>query len=297
MTESRTAAEFYSVVEKTSRLMGLSSSRDKVWPILTTYEHVMEPAVISFRAQNGPLGGGDLDCRWTMLPKDLDPYAVALSRGLTAATGHPVDTVAAEVHDACPVGGSGFDFGVTGGFKKTWAFLPVPQPAAKLAELPSMPASVADNLGFLERYDLADIVNTVGIDYPKRTVNLYFNPSEPDFFRPENLRTLVKETGLPEPSEPLLRFCEQAFGIYLTLNWDSATIERLTFATVTTDPLGLPLPVDESIESLVNNAPYPAGEYYIYGVAVTPKGESHKIQSYYQWQPRVESMLKAVARG
>lgn len=298
MSEAR-ISEFYSVVAETSRVMGVSSSRDKVWPILAAYEHVMKPAVISFRTQTGPGGADDLDCRWTMLPKDLDPYAVALSNGFATETGHPVDTLSAEIHRAFPVGGYGFDFGVVGGFKKTWTFFPAPepQPAARLAELSSMPRSVAGNLAFFERYGVADIVNTVGIDYPKRTVNLYFNPPSPEFFRPKGLRALLGEAGLPEPGEGLLRFCEQAFGIYTTLNWDSSTIDRITFAVRTTDPLGLRLEVGPGIEKLVKNAPYPAGDQYVYGVSVTPRGEFHKIQSYYQWYARVESMLTAVDAG
>lgn len=298
MSETR-VSEFYSVVEETSRLMGISSSREKVWPILKAYEHVMDPAVISFRTQTGPRGTGDLDCRWTMLPKDVEPYAVALSNGFATATDHPVDKLSAEIHEAFPVGGYGFDFGVVGGFKKTWTFFPAPtpQPAAQLAELPSMPRSVADNLAFFERYGVADIVNTVGIDYAKRTVNLYFNPASPEFFQPEGLRALLSEAGLPEPSEGLLKFCQQAFGIYTTLNWDSSTIDRITFAVRTKDPLGLPLDIDPAIEKLVKNAPYTAGEQYVYGVSVTPKGEFHKIQSYWQWHARVVSMLTATDAG
>lgn len=237
----------------------MAPAREKVWPVLTAYEHVRAPAVISFRTQTGPLGAGDLDCRWTMLPPDLDPYAVALSHGLAAATGHPIEEVSAQLHQAFDVGGYGFGFGVATGFKKTWTFFPppLPQPAARLAELPSMPRGVADNLGFLERHGLADIVNTVGIDYPRRTVNLYFNPPSREFFEPQQLRTLVAEAGLPEPSEPLLRFCRQAFGIYTTMNYDSAAIDRITFAVKTRRPLGLPVPAGAGIATLVKNAPLP----------------------------------------
>ncbi|MDQ0955789.1 hypothetical protein QFZ24_009798 [Streptomyces phaeochromogenes] len=298
MSEAR-ISEFYSVVAETSRVVGVSLARERVWPVLAAYGHVMASAVISFRVQTGPRGADDLDCRWTMLPADLDPYGVAVSEGFARETGHPVDGLSAEIHRAFPVGGYGFDFGVVGGFKKTWTFFPaaVPQPVARLAELSSMPSSVAGNLAFFERYGVADIVNTVGIDYPKRTVNLYFNPPSPGFFRPEGLRAFLGEAGLPEPSEGLLRFCERAFGVYVTLNWDSPTIDRVTFAVKTTDPLGLPVEAGPGIGKLVESAPYPAGDQYVYGVSVTPRGEIHKLQSYYQWHARVESMLRAVDAG
>ncbi|GAA2916861.1 hypothetical protein GCM10020221_11080 [Streptomyces thioluteus] len=297
MSETTGIAEFYSVTEKTAQLMGVPCERDTVWPVLEAYQDVMAlPTVISFRTQTGPRGAGDVDCRWTMLPKEVDPYAIALEKGLAEETDHPVGKLLEEIHQAFPIGGYGFDYGVVGGFKKTWTFFPAPapQPAAKLVELPSMPRSVADNMAFFEKYGLEEIVNTIGIDYAKRTVNLYFNPSEREFFEAEGIRSVLRDAGMPEPSEGLLKFCEQAFGIYLTLSWDSSKIERVTFAVKTTDPLGLPVQVDPVIEKIVKDAPYTAGEQYVYGIAATPKGENHKIQSYYQWHTRVESLLTPV---
>jgi hypothetical protein len=101
---------------------------------------------------------------------------------------------------------------------------------------------------------------------------------------------------LPEPSEEMLRFGEQAFAIYTTLNWDSPKIERITYAVNTPDPMALPVTIDPKIEKLIKDAPYgSAGHRYVYGITVTPKGEYHKIQKYYQWQTRVEKMLSADA--
>ncbi len=52
--------------------------------------------------------------------------------------------------------------------------------------------------------------------------------------------------------------------------------------------------VAPQIVRLVQDAPYSTeGRNFVYGVTVTPKGEYHKIQSYYQWRRPVEKMLVA----
>lgn len=297
MSDSAELTDLYSAIEGTARVMGVASSRSKVEPVLNAYEHVMAPAVISFRAQTGPRGIGDLDCRWTMLPKDLDPYAVALSRDLIEETDHPVGTLPGEIHRKFPVNGYGFDFGVARGFKKTWSFFDAaaPHSVAALGDLPSMPPSVSENLGFFTKHGLADLVNTVGIDYVKRTVNLYFARPSAEAFAPEGIQAILRDAGMPEASEELMEFSAQGFGVYTTMSWDTTKIERVTFAARTTAPLELPVDMDPSLARLVTEAPYDTtGRQFVYGISATPKGEFHKIQSYYQWHDRVVSMLEPV---
>ncbi|MEU6127292.1 hypothetical protein [Streptomyces sp. NPDC047123] len=61
---------------------------------------------------------------------------------------------------------------------------------------------------------------------------------------------------------------------------------------MTTEPLGLPITFAPTFERLIKEAPYDTtGRNYVYGIAATPKGEYHKIASYYQWQQRVEKLL------
>ncbi|GCB50864.1 hypothetical protein SNL152K_8211 [Streptomyces sp. NL15-2K] len=254
--------------------------------------------MISFRVQTSASKAADLDCRFTLLPKDLDPYAVALANGLTAKTDHPVDSLLGEVHRQFPVDCYGIDFGVVGGFKKTWSFFRPDnlQSVSKLVGLPSMPRSASESLGLFSRYGLADKVSVIGYDYAKRSINLYFTGVPADCFERKSIQSILRDTGLPDPSEEMLKFGEQAFAIYVTLGWDSPTIERVTFSVNTPDPMALPVQMDPIIEKLVKDAPYgSAGHRFVYGVTVTPKGEYHKIQKYYQWQTRVEAMLSSDA--
>ena len=297
MSEHTELAGLYSVIEESSRLVGIPCSRETVWPILTAYGDTLAQSVVAFRVATGERNAGDFDCRFTMLPKGMDPYAVALSNSLVAKTDHPVGSLLAELHQALPIESSGIDFGVVGGFKKTWTFFPIDdlQPLSALAELPSLPGSVAANLDFFTRYGLHDRVSLVGIDYPHKTVNLYFGAAPADIFEAEGLTSLLRDAGLPAPSEQLIRFGAQAFGIYATLSWDSPNVERITIAAMTPDPTTLPVHIEPKIANFLKDAPYSTDDrQFVYAVTSAPGGEYHKLQSYYQWKSRVQGPGKVV---
>src|SRR5215470_7429422 len=164
----------YSAIEEAAQLLEIACSRDKVWPILTAYEDALARAVIAFRVSTGARHVGELDWRFTV-PKDVDPYAIALSNGLTAETDHPVAALLPDIQKRCPINSYGIDFGVVDGFKKIYSFFPPNemQGLSTLVGIPSMPRGLAENLSFFARHGLDDDkVNLVAVDYPKRTVNL-----------------------------------------------------------------------------------------------------------------------------
>jgi Aromatic prenyltransferase Orf2 len=281
-------AGLYSAIEESARLVNVSCSREKVWPILTAYGEELANSVIAFRVGTGARHTGELDCRFT-LPKDSDPYGRALSNGFTTETGHPVDALLSDVQERCPVGGYAIDFGVVSGFSKIWAFFPPDdfQQLSKLAEISSMPRGLADNFSFFARHGL-DKVSLVGIDYRYRTVNVYLGDPLAGGYEPEAILSMLRETELPDPSEQLLKLGEKAFGIYATLSWDSSKIERVTFPVMTPDPMTLPVHLEPIIEQFVRNVPCDSVERnFVYAVALTATGEYCKLQSYYRWRPRV----------
>lgn len=296
MSETTELSDLYSVIEESARLVDVTCSRDKVWPIMTAYGDMLAQSVIAFRVATGERNAGDFECRFTMLPEDLDPYAVALSHGLIEETDHPVGSLLGEIHGQFPIGGCGIDFGVVSGFNKTWSFFPTGdvQSLSKLAELPSMPRSLAANLDFFTRHGLVDIVTLVGIDYSHKSVNLYFGRIPDECFEAKGMRSILREIGMPDPSERMLKLGSQGFGIYATLSWDSPKIERITFAAMTSDPMTLPVQIEPKIEQFVKKAPYStADRQFVYGITASPGGEYHKLQSYYQWQPGVQHFLLA----
>ena len=293
MPETVELADLYSTIEESARLLDVACSRERVWPVLAAYGDALAQAVIAFRVATGAGHAGELDCRFT-IPKDVDPYALALSKGLTAPTDHPVGALLSDIQAGFPIDSHGIDFGVVGGFKKTYSFFPADdlQESSRLAGIPSMPRSLAGNVGFFARHGLADIVSLIGIDYPHRTINVYFGGAPTECFEPQTVRSMLREIGLPDPSEQMLRLGREAFGIYVTMGWDSPKIERVCLAVMTPDPTALPTQLEPRIEHFVRNVPYGvADRRFVYAVTSTAGGEYYKLQSYYQWRPQMLDLM------
>lgn len=290
MSGTPEVAELYSAIEESARLLDVACSRDKVWPILTTYGDAFSHAatVVAFRVATGGRHVGELDCRFTTHPNDRDPYAFALSNGLTRQTDHPVGALLLDLQGRCPIDSYGIDFGVVGGFKKIYAFFTPDnlQKLSRIADLPSMPGSLAENGDFFARHGLDDRVGVIGIDYPHRTVNVYFNEVPAECFESKTILSMLREIGLPEPSEQMLRLGQEAFGLYVTLNWDSSKIERICYAVTTADLATLPVRMEPEIEQFVKDVPNGgADRKFVYGVASSPEGEYYKLESHYKWKP------------
>jgi hypothetical protein len=278
--------DLYSVMEKTAGLLDITPSRDKVGPILAMYAEFIPQAVIAFRVATRK--AQELDCRFTAFPHGFNPYARAVSDGLTERTDHPVGSLLAQLDERFPIPCHGVDFGLVGGFTKTWTFFPVDnrQKLSDLADVPAMPGSLAGNREFFARYGLDDKCSMVGIDYPSRTVNVYFVGAPAECREPETIRAMVRDLGLPEPSEKMLTHAQQAMGIYTTLSWDSPDIQRITFAAMVPDIHDLParFDLDPVVEKFAMNAPRTYGTVGkgMYNVASYAGGEYSKLQAYYQ---------------
>lgn len=283
--------DLYSGIEETAGLLDIPCSRGTVWPILTAYEDSLAEAVIAFRVATGSRAAGDLDCRFTV-PRDVDPYALALSNGLSPETDHPAGALLAEVAARFPLASYAVDFGIVRGFKKAWAFFPPDgQPELPaLAGVPSMPRGLAGNIALFARYGLGGKASVVGIDYPHKTMNLYFGDPPAECFEPETVLSMLRDIGLPAPSERMLELSRQAFGIYATVNWDSPKVERICFSVMTTDPASIPVRLEPRIERFVKGAAVEGRTAY--GVALTADGEYFKFQSYHQWRPQIMKLMR-----
>lgn len=290
MSTTTEVAELYATLEESAQQLDVAFSREKVQPLLTAFADAFAHpgAVVAFRVATALRHTGELDCRFRAHPDQRDPYAFAVDKGLTEKPDHPIGTLLSEIHERCFVESHGIDFGVVGGFKKIYgAFTPDDlQEASKLATIASMPPSLAANLDFFARHGLDDRVGVLGIDYQYRTVNVYFNEVPPESFARETILSTLREIGMAEPSEHMLKLGEKAFGLYVTLGWESPRIERICYAAATTDLTTLPVPVEPEIEKFVKTIPY-GGEdrKFVYGVALTPDGEYYKLESHYKWKP------------
>lgn len=296
MSGSSEVAELYSTIEESARLLNVAFTRDNVLPILSAYADAFThpEAVVAFRVSTVLRHVGELDCRFRTHPDTRDPYAVALSNGLTPETDHPVGALLSDVHERFAMDSHGIDFGAVGGFKKVYAaFTPDElQPVSKLADVPSMPRSLAANADFFASHGLDDRIAGVAIDYPSRTVNVYFNEIPAENFEAETILKTLRETGMAVPTEQMLKLGEKAFGLYVTLAWETSKIERICYAATTTDLTSLPVPVEPEIEKFVKNVPYGGDERkFVYGVALAPQGEYYKLESHYKWKPGALSFI------
>jgi 6-linalyl-2-O,3-dimethylflaviolin/7-geranyloxy-5-hydroxy-2-methoxy-3-methylnaphthalene-1,4-dione synthase len=289
MSVNSDAEEICSAVTETAGLLGIACSRDRIWPILSTYAEAFQHAMpLAFRLVTGAHRAGDLDCRFVTYPKDRNPLPLALSRGLVPETSHPVASVLPAVEERFPVEGFGIDFGVVSGFTKIYAgFAPDGlQQLSKLAAVPAMPPGLAGNADFFVRHGLEDKIAFVAVDYPHRTVNVYFNDVPAVCFEAGTVRSMLREIGLPEPSERMLGLGSRAFGLYVTLSWDSPAIQRYCFGVTTSDLSSLPVPVDPQLEKFARIVPYGgADRKFVYGVAATAEGEYYKLETHYKWNP------------
>jgi hypothetical protein len=297
-----TAADLYLAIEESARLLGVPCARDRVWPILNAYADALPQAVIAFRVGTGKRYTGDLDWRFTV-PTDVDPYAIALSSGLTATTDHPVGATLSDIRERCPIGSYGVDFGVVGGFKKIYAFFP-PDDMQRLSTftgMPSMPPGLTEHVDFFARHGLDGAkVNVFGIDYQHRTVNVYFGALPAKVLTPKMIRSMLHELELPEPSARMLKLVRLAFGIYATLGWDSPRVQRYCFAVMAQGAAALPVRIEGKIERFLKSVPYGADDgRFIYYAGVSSTGEENfKLQSYFAWQPKMlDQMLLSDASG
>jgi hypothetical protein len=234
-----------------------------------------------------------------MLPGDVDPYALALSKGLAARTDHPVGSLLAQIAERFPVEAYGIDFGIVGGFQKSWSCFPGDgmQKLSELAEVPSMPRGLADNLGLLARYGLDENVTLIGIDYARRTANVYFGEVD-ECLEPAAVKAMLGDLGMPAPSERMLSFAGRAFGFYFTVSWDSAKIERFCYSALTRDPAALLGPVEPKIAHFLESVPFRADGPNVAYLATSPgEGEYCKVNTYYQWRPRLVKHMHTSMSG
>ncbi|WP_218019244.1 aromatic prenyltransferase [Nocardia niwae] len=287
--------DLYAAIEKSARLLNVPCTREAVRPTFTAYGAMLTRSVISLRVVTDARCSGDLDYRFLTLPNDIDPYDIARSNELLPETDHPVGALLDQVRKRCPIHSYGIDIGVVGGFKKIWPFFPADgmQKVSELAELSSMPPSLADHARMFARHGLEDKVGLLGIDYHDKTMNVYFPGLPAECFEPRAIVSLHRDAGLPDPSDDFLSLTENAFDIYATISWDSPRIERLCFPVITPDPATLPVPIDPRFEKLADKVPFSTTDRrFTYAATSSPDGESYKFSWFYQWQPRILDRMK-----
>jgi len=274
----------YSAVEETARLLGVPCSPDQVSPALNVFGDELPDSHIVFSMAAGERHRGEVDFDFSLPADGADPYATALANGLIEETDHPVGSLLAEVQARCAIASYGVEYGIVGGFKKSYAFFPLDDfpPLAKFAGIPSMPPGLAEHVGTLTRLGLDDKVSAIGVNYAKRTLNVYLAVSA---VQTQTKLSLLRAFGFPEPDASVAAFVARSFSVYPTFNWDSSAVERICFSVKTQDPGELPAPRHPEIEEFASGVPhaYAGGREFVSAVALAPSGEAYyKLAAYYQ---------------
>ncbi|MEV7192586.1 aromatic prenyltransferase [Streptomyces sp. NPDC093510] len=271
----------YLAVEEAAGLVDTACSRERMWPALTAFEDlIVSPVVFN------TVAGGGLSFDFTTPLSAGDPYEHALAHHLVQETHHPVRALFSQVQERLPVHSYGVDYGIGGHFNKTYAFFAMGdlQSLAHLAGIPAMPPGLAAHLDTFTRYGLDAKVSALAVDYARRTWNVYFNALSAQHLERGTVRAMLRDFGLPEPSEQMLDFAGASGALYPTFAWDSPRVERICFSLRTTDPAALAPHIEPRLEKLARNAPYTYdGErVLVYAGALAPGKEYYKLATYHQ---------------
>ncbi|MFH8613392.1 aromatic prenyltransferase [Streptomyces sp. NPDC018029] len=291
--------EVYAAVAAAARLAGVPCTREKVHPVLSAYGEGLERAGVVYSVSTSHSTPTELDYTVTVPAAGEDPYATAVRHGFVTPDGHPVHTLLSHLQSRCEISEYLVDGGVVGGFNKIYAHFPQDvQKISRLAELPGMPPALARCAALLERHGLSDVA-MIGIDYPRRTLNLYFTQLSEECRAPQTILSLHREIGLPAPGQPMLDFARRSFRIYTTLSWDSAGIERICYAPPPArgwDPAALPAEITEQVRGFVDGAPraYEGEPIVIAAVKWAPEGPYLNLGPYYQLSPLMRKVISAV---
>lgn len=285
------AQELYAAVEKAAALVGAPCARDEVWPILSAYREAFTEGAVIFSI--GGREAGELEYTVQVSAQSADPYEHARANGFVRQTDHPVATLLTNIRSRVSVGELFIDSGVVGGFKKIYAqFIQDPQKVADIAALPSAPPALAANADYFARHGLTDIVLT-GIDYQNHTMNLYFQLPAPlaGNLDDKAVRAMLREIGLPEPSDPMVAYARGSYRVYTTVGWDSPQIKRISFAPRPRrgmDLTALPVQLPAHMEQFLRGAPHTYTGELINASAVkwTPTGEHLDLAAYYRATPQ-----------
>ncbi|MDG9720187.1 aromatic prenyltransferase [Streptomyces sp. DH24] len=303
MSQGTEAEKLYAAIEETSRLVGASFSRDQVWPVLDAFrDALLTDGAIIFSAQINAGQVGELEYTVQVSPGAEGPYTRALAGGFLQPTDHPVGSLLTDLQTRVQIDDYFIDCDITNGFKKVYAQFPRSlQKVSQLADIPSMPRSVADNADLFARHGLEEVA-LVGINYQRPSVNLYFQLPAAVAGRldPETIRSLLRDMGLPDPDERMLAYASKAYRVYATLTWDSPEIHRISFAPMPSpglDLTALPARLDPELVEFLKTSPYTyAGERVNASAAKwSSAGEHLDLAVYHQIPPRLLQVFTANA--
>jgi hypothetical protein len=298
MSGSTKVEDISSAIEESARLLGATYSRDKVLPILTAFEEAFADGMVVFNAQTGKRYAGRLDYSFSLPLEMGDPYARARSNGFIAETDHPINSLLAGVQGKCSISNYMVDCEADGGLTKLYVHFPHDmQKVSSIAHIPSMPSAVAENADLFARYGLNN-VPMIGIGYENKTMSVYFQFDADSRPEPKAIGAMLREIGMPEPSERTLEYASKSLRANITMGWDSPEIIRVALAPPPTRGLGpsaVPAPVPPNYARFAANSPrvYEGERVNIFAFKWMRDEEYLEVCSYYQVSAMQQKMFIA----
>lgn len=211
-----------------AELTGVEYSQEAIQRVLRRFEDGFLRRSVQIRTTTHPIGRRELCFRYLDLESGRHPLSIAVDSGELVPTEHPVFGWLRRLEERFPPLGYGADFEVRHGLAKIWTFLAGAHEPRALLELPQMPRAFRSSLALLRELHL-ESVTIVGVDYLRRSINLYFRPSHASHHGPELVTRACARLGFAAPSERAQAHAARTGCIGFTYGWDAAEIERICF--------------------------------------------------------------------
>lgn len=275
--KTRTLETLRQDIETAAQICEVTPLKDQYVPVLSAYERFFTGSAVAMRTTSHPVGKRDLDFRYVDTVREYDPYPLAVQQGFLVPDGHPIYDLLPALNDRLSFCGYGIDVSVTHGLRKIWPFMETRTTIEDVCSIAALPDSVRNAMDYYKKYNLGT-VSLLALDYVSRTVNLYCFAGGRELFTPEKVTGQIADLGFTVPSEEEILTDATAASIYLTFNWDSPDIVRLSY--VLPVPLEhVPLKLAPVLTRFIEEAPtYAEERRYIYNTAYTHGEDYTKME-------------------
>lgn len=246
--------------------------------LLHTIGDLCTDAWLGMRTTGRPAGSRDLNLR-VCYRHPVHPVPRLREAGLLTFDGHPMERLLDEFVDTFPLWW-GIDASVSGAVDKLWLIFDHGIPLADVLALPHLPPAIRAAQDHFDRARM-DRVGLIGLDFGKRTVNVYSPVFEPGTLTRKTVTDIISGLGFSLPAKVELERNTQAFDVYQTFSWDEPGVRRLCFPVRYTAE-EFPTYCHPVLKQFVEQAPFAADRRaFVYYATYGPSGGYFKVQSDY----------------
>ena len=233
--------QFIEAVAVTAEHIGAEYDKDVMRRPLTVLREPFEAGFTAYRTTTAHKR--TINLRYINLLVPFYPFDIALKNGLIKNDGHPsvgiIPTFMNHLGVTPSSGIFGVDVGAATGLEKIWFFFPNSVPLAEFLKIPGLPGGVKAHVDYFKKHQL-DVVKLIGVDFPAKSINLYFFAWEIGGLTPKKSAGLLGDLGLNVPNDEVLQHCARALPLYYTFKWDSPEVQRVCFGCFAPEPALVP---------------------------------------------------------